>query len=224
MKRAFVVSMGIVFVATLVCSVSAWAQDAQYSLKDYMPQTVGSKWTMKSSGGEGDETVTYEVLKARDVNGQQAMPIVRKTADGSIRSGTLESVSAEKLIIFGSMFARRGDQADAQPMTMLYEPAAGFPGKMGVGQSEEAKVKVKRGEREFDITMKLELASVETVTVPKGTFEGCLKLVYTTSFGRGEMKRTVWYAKGVGMVKTQRTARGDRPPTRAELTDYKLAQ
>jgi hypothetical protein len=62
------------------------------------------------------------------------------------------------------------------------------------------------------------------VTVPKGAFKDCLKLVYTTSFGRGEMKRSVWYAKGVGMVKTERPARGDRPATTAELTDYTLAK
>jgi len=223
MKRAFVLSLGVVLVAAVVCSGSAWAQEAEYSLKDYMPMTVGSKWTMKSTGGEGDAVVIYEVLKARDVGGQQATPIVMKSSDDKIVSGTVESVSAEKLTIFASLFARRGGEADAKPMTILYEPAASFPGKMRVGQSAEAKVKVARGERQFDITMKLELAAVEMVAVPKGTFQDCLKLVYTTSFGRGEMKRSVWHAKGVGMVKMQRAAMGDRPPTTAELTDYKLA-
>ncbi|MFQ5810038.1 MAG: hypothetical protein ACE5JM_10505 [Armatimonadota bacterium] len=221
MKRALALSIGVVLAAAVICSV--WAQEPQYSLKDYMPLGVGSKWTMKSTGDDG-QTLTHEVLKARVIGGQQALPIVAKDADGNIRSGTVELVSAEKLLLFGSMFARRGSDAGARPTTIKYEPAASFPGKMRAQQSADAKLKVTRGERQFDITIKLELAAVETVTVPKGTFEGCLKLVYTTSFGRGEMKRTVWYAKGVGMVKTERGARGDRPPTTAELTDYTLAK
>jgi len=223
MKRAFVVSLIVVLLAALVCSVSIWAQGVEYSLKDYMPQTVGSKWTMKSTRGAEVTTVTSEVLKAQDVAGQKAMLIVTKGADGAITSGSLESVTPEKLTIFGTMFRRRGAEA-GEPTPRLYQPAAVFSGKMRVGQSAEVKVQTSRGDQQRDITMKLELAGVETVKVPKGTFDGCLKLVYTTSFGQFEMKRTVWQAKGVGVVKTERPGRGERPATTTELTDYQLAK
>ena len=223
MKRAFVVSLGVVLVAALVCSASVWGQGAEYALKDYMPQTVGSKWIMKSSSGAEVTTVTSEVLRAQDVAGQKAMLIVTKGADGTITSGSLESVTPEKLTIFGSMFGRRGAAA-GEPTPSLYQPAASFPGKMRVGQSAEAKVKVTRGDQPSDSTIKLELAAVETVKVPKGTFEGCLKLVYTTTFGEFAMQRTIWYAKGVGVVKTERPGRGERPATTTELTDYQLAK
>ncbi|MFQ6132953.1 MAG: hypothetical protein ACE5R4_13010 [Armatimonadota bacterium] len=223
MKRAMVLSLSFMLVAATLCSVPALAQEPEYTLKDYMPYTVGSKWMMKSVGGDGDQTSTYEVLEARNVGGQQALPIVMKTAEGQIRFGTLELVTADKLTIFGSLFRRGGDQG-GQTTTVRYEPAASFPGKMRAGQSEEAALKVNIGQRQMDVTIKLELAAVEAVTVPKGTFEDCLKLVYTTSFGRGEMKRTVWYAKGVGMVKTERTGRGGQGTRVAELTDYSLVK
>ena len=108
---------------------------------------------------------------------------------------------------------------------MLYQPAAVFPGTLKVGQTEEAPVKVKMGDREFDVTIKLTLEAVETITVPKGTFGDCLKLVYTSAFGQGEMKRTVWYAEGIGMVKIESTGRrDDQALTVGELTDFQLAQ
>jgi hypothetical protein len=93
-----------------------------------------------------------------------------------------------------------------------------------VGQTAQAAVKSNRGGQPTDVTIKLELAAVESVTVPKGAFADCLKLVYTTTFPGREMKRTVWYAKGVGMVKTESPGFNNQPPRIAELTDYQLAQ
>jgi hypothetical protein len=223
MKREAALLVGLLLAATFLCSMAVMAQQAaEYSLKDYMPQTVGSKWTMKTTGAQGEETITYEVLAVRDVEGQQALPIVMKTAAGDIRSGTLESVSPDKLVIFGTLFARRGAEAGTEPTTTLYQPAASLPGTWRVGQSEERQLKSSRGDQQVDITLKLELAGVESVTVPKGTFADCLKLVYTTSFGQFQMTRTVWYAKGVGMVKTEQPGRGGGAPRVAELTDYAL--
>jgi sugar phosphate isomerase/epimerase len=74
----------------------------------------------------------------------------------------------------------------------------------------------------LEITMKLKLDAVESVTVPKGTFDNCLKLVNTTKFGDREFTRTVWYAKGVGTVKTETQGPNGQVAT-GELVDYKLA-
>jgi hypothetical protein len=38
------------------------------------------------------------------------------------------------------------------------------------------------------------------------------------------MTRTVWYAKGVGMVKTEQAGRAGGAARVAELTDYTLAK
>ncbi len=224
MKRALIVLVAVAVSAALLGSAVALAQDQEYALKDYMPQTVGSKWTLKMPGDQGDVTITYEVDEPRDVGGQQAMPILMKAEDGRLMRGSLESVSDTSLTLLGSIFAPRGEQAGAEPITSLYDPAAVFPGRLKLGQQEEAKTKVTMRERETEVTIKLQLAAVEPVTVPQGTFDNCLKLVYTTSFGRGEMSRTIWYAKGVGMVKTETGGFGNRPPRVAELTDYHLAE
>ncbi len=223
MKRGAALPVGLLLGVTVLCSVAVLAQEAEYSLNDYMPQTVGSKWTLKTTGPQGEDTVTYEVLAAREIDGQQALPIVTTPAAGQMRFGTLESVTADRLVIFGTLFAARGAEAGAELTTMLYEPAASFPGNWRVGQSEETQLRVTRGDRQIDVTLKLELAAVESVTVPKGTFADCLKLVYTTSFGGREMKRAVWYAEHVGMVKTELTGRGGGGSTVGELTDYTLA-
>ena len=110
MRRASAVSLGMMLVVGLLWAGSAPAPGQEYILQDYMPQTVGSKWTMKSAGGQGDRTTTMEVLKPREIDGHQAMPIVTKTAEGRVRMGSLESVTLDKYMLFGTIFGRRGDE------------------------------------------------------------------------------------------------------------------
>ena len=221
MKRVLAVSVGVLLVMTWLLCAAALAQGTEYTLKDYMPQTVGSTWTMKTTGPQGERTVTYEVLAARDIEGRKTMPIVMNNAQGQVQSGTMEAVAVDAMTLFGSLSRPRNAEAGAEPSTSLYQPAASFPGKLRVGQSEERKLKMSRGGQEMDVTLKLQLAAVESVTVPKGTFADCLKLVYTTSFGERAMTRTVWYAKGVGMVKREQSGGAGQPARVAQLTDYK---
>jgi hypothetical protein len=230
MKRVLIALAALPLVALLTHGV-ALGQDAEYALKGYMPETTGSKWVMKTTGRQGAATtVTYEVAEAREIEGKRAMPILNTDADGNLLRGSLEAVDDETLTLFGSIMVPRGpNNNNAEPIETLYKPAATFPATMKVGDRNEATAKVTRQGQETEIKLSVELAAVETVTVPKGTFEGCLKLVYTTTFGEREMKRTVWYAEGVGMVKTESGGGGgrdgqQRPPRVAELTDYSLAE
>jgi hypothetical protein len=220
MRRSLPIVLCVVFVAGLLGAGVAAAQE--YALKDYMPQAVGSTWTMKTTRGDESTTITVEITETRDIEGQQVPLAVTKNADGVATRGSLELVTEDKWTIFGGMFRGRDQQGELQPR--LYTPPMEFPGKMTVGQTAEATLKMTRGDREFESTTKIELAAVEAVTVAKGTFEDCLKLVTTRSFGRGEMATTTWYAKGVGEVKSERPGRGDRPGTTTELVDYKLAE
>jgi len=200
-----------------------------YSLQEYMPQKIGSKWTVQSTGGRGDETLTVSITNTMDMGGTQVPLALTQTADGTPRSGALELVSADKYTIYGMMFG--GRQAGAQLTTVPYDPPVEFPGTLTVGQAVEKTTKMKMGDREGDMTVKLELAGVETVTVPKGTFENCLKILYTTTFAAAQggqtpqpRTRTIWYAKGVGAVKTERPGFGNRPATVTQLVDYSLPQ
>lgn len=230
MKRVLIALTALPLVALLTHS-AALGQDPEYALKDYMPETTGSKWVFATTGRQGAATTTtYEVGEAREIEGKTAMPILNKDADGNLLRGSLEFVDGQGFTLFGSiMLPRRQDNANREPIETLYRPAAVFPAVMKSGDRNEATAKVTRQGQETEVKLAVELAAVETVTVPKGTFEGCLKLVFTTSFGEREMKRTVWYAEGVGMVKTESGGGAgrdgqQRPPRIAELTDYLIAE
>jgi len=216
-RRRWVLLLGVAVGVLATCAATA----QEYALQGYMPQTVGSQWTMKSTGPRGEETLQVVVTQLVDMQGQKVPEMVTKAADGTPRRGSLELVTADSLTIYGMLFGGRGGGALT---TVAYDPPAVFPGTMKVLDTAEATYKTTMRNGQVEVTMKLELAAVEDVTVPKGTFTGCLKLVYTTSFAGGpEMKRTVWYAPGVGAVKTEQAPSGNRPGSTTELVDYKLA-
>lgn len=221
MKR----TLGILFAAALLLGivVCASAQEEEYSLKDYMPQTVGSKWVMKTTSQKEVQTVTIEMGKPRDIAGRLAMPLLTKNADGVLQRGSLETVTDTKLTLFGILRLPHGQQNADLVMTPFTPPVV-FPGRMKVGQHAETTTIVNLRGRDNEITMKLDLVAVETVTVPKGTFDDCLKLVYTTAFGQGQVKRTVWYARGVGAVRSEQPSFGPTMGLRVtELVDYQIA-
>ncbi|HOS95593.1 MAG TPA: hypothetical protein PLD23_00065 [Armatimonadota bacterium] len=207
----------------------AAAQDNGYALKDYMPRAVGSIWSMQPAGG-GQRT-TLEVLPPEDINGHQVSALVTKSPDGTVRMGTYETVDADSYIVYGSLFVAGpggpggGPQGPApdEPRKVLHDPPARFPGTLKVGETYEATFSSTGGRRPAQVTMKITLEAVESVTVPKGTFDGCLKVVTSTTRGQREMKRTTWYAKGVGPVKTERVGRNGLANV-TELVEYKLGE
>jgi hypothetical protein len=212
--------VALIAAAALVAVLgAALAQDTQYALKDYMPRTVGSTWTLKTA--DGARTSTLEVLPAQDVGGQQVSALATKTADGAVRMGTFETVDQDAYTVYGQLFGRGPQGGTGEPTVSAYDPPARFPGVFKVLDTAEATYKVTMRDQPTTATMTIELAAVESVTVPKGTFDDCLKIVTTTKVGDRERKTTTWYAKGVGTVKTERAGRDGTLMT-SELTDYAL--
>ncbi len=68
-------------------------------------------------------------------------------------------------------------------------------------------------------TFKLQLLDVSTVTVPAGTFPGCLRVRLTLSAGGESQTHDDWLAPGIGMVKQQGVS-GDGAAERWELIRY----
>lgn len=201
----------------------AVAQEPTYLLKEYMPLTVGSKWIMKTMGRQGETTNTIEVGEPKEIQAQQAFTILTKDAQGELIRGSLEAATDNAYYIFGQIrVPRQQGGAAGEPVTTIYDPMLVFPAKMTVGQSADATTKTTMRDQAVEIKVTLQLAAVENVTVPKGTFENCLKLVSTTKFGdRGERTSTMWYAKGVGLVKTEQPGFGQNATPRvAELLEY----
>lgn len=218
MKRVF---LAVALVALLAGLASlAMAEDQQYLLKDYMPLAVGSKWIMKTTNQQGETTITVEVGEPKEIAGQKVAPLLTKDAQGNLMRGTLETADDNAYTLYGTIRVPRGDQG-GEPTMSLYNPTLAFPSKMTVGQHVEATTKSNMRGQQVEITAKVDLAAVESVTVPKGTFENCLKLVFTTGFGQREMKRTVWYAKGIGAVKVEQPGFGQNQQVRTqELLEY----
>jgi len=213
-RRIMLMAIGA-FVA--LCFGSALAQDAEYALQDYMPGTVGATWTLQATGGGG--TLTLEVLPPRDIGGKQVSPTMATASDGGVRMGTFETVDADSYIIYGLLI---GGPQGGEPRAFPFDPPAKFAAKMTLGQEQEAAFKVTMGNQTMDVTMTLKLDAVETVTVPRGTFDNCLKLVNTVKFTGGELVDVAWHAKGVGPVKMDTTSPNGQVDKR-ELVDYKLA-
>jgi hypothetical protein len=65
-------------------------------------------------------------------------------------------------------------------------------------------------------TVKVQLLDVSTVTVPAGTYPGCLRLRLTITLGGQSESHDEWLAPGVGMVKAQGVS-GDGAAERWEL-------
>lgn len=68
-------------------------------------------------------------------------------------------------------------------------------------------------------TLKLQLLDVSTVTVPAGTYPGCLRVRLTVSAGGESQTHDDWLAPGIGMVKQQGVS-GDGAAERWELIRY----
>ena len=123
----------------LLVGMVAVAAGQEYALKDYMPQTVGSKWTMKDA--EDGDISTVEVMELKEIGDQQVPVILTKNAEGVARRGTLELVTDEAYTIFGRMGRRRG-QEGGELNTTLYDTPIVYPGKLTVGEAAETTVKM----------------------------------------------------------------------------------
>lgn len=226
--------------SALVCALIAWAIAAagvSADVKDLVPLAVGNRWEystyefgVMTIGGAGDSqsiptggpgTYVEEVLSINEQrpNGDVVYLInsVTKTEEGlnSKAAGwttdTLMLASKDGLFIVAD---RSWD--DSEPPKTEWEkydpPLVELPNDAAPGR--KWKVGTVRND-DLRMPMTAQAAGYETVTVPAGTFENCLKL-YTTSgritgsVGLGDKEATikrgrsvviVWLYPGVGMVK-----------------------
>jgi len=83
-----------------------------------------------------------------------------------------------------------------------FVPLRVIPRRYAVGDTFTTLVNKRIGPLSADITMFITVLEHETVTVPAGTFEDCLKLsaVLAVSFGNDTTLSTFWCADGVGLV------------------------
>jgi hypothetical protein len=72
----------------------------------------------------------------------------------------------------------------------------------------------------FSMTMTSTITAVEDVSTPAGVFKNCLKVVHTMPMEGGAM--SMWFAKGVGIVKMMPTSSEGESEATVTLTKYKI--
>ena len=136
-----------------------------------MPQTVGSKWVMKTTDRQGPTTITLEVAEPKEIAAQQVSPLLTKDAQGALTRGTLEKATENAYTLFGTIRMPRG-QEGGEPTTSLYDPMVVFPATMTVGQHAEATTKMSMRGQPGQVTMKLDPRRRRVRHRPQGHFRG----------------------------------------------------
>lgn len=156
-------------------------QEQEYSVSDYLPLEAGSEWDYL---GEGNEFASYKLkvlFKQGDLtqlsrdNGGTVMALIYKTEADKI----VQVYSQEEFYDETNILDTPADESEI----ILQAPFT-------VGASWEATNRVYTIE-----------ATDETVAVPAGVFEHCLKVVST--FPDSSHTVTEYYAPGTGMIRSE---------------------
>jgi hypothetical protein len=157
-----------------------------YSLTDYYPLGEGDTWVSKT--GVGD-TFTRVVSGTVELHGRTCVRIVDEAngdgdywisqPDGLYHCGLLDS---------------DGDVTFDPPVRF---PNGAMPGDLGSRTTTVYQLGAEVGTATFN----WEFVGVEAVTVPAGTFEGCMKMHLNVDIAGQVEEFQFWLAKDVGMVK-----------------------
>lgn len=184
----------------------------------YLPLRGGMRWQydidIVTMAGPRQQKLIVENLPAVEIEGAPATP--RRTVDGSVYYYREDAAGIARI-------ARALDGEETRllsaPETVLRYPAAAntaWSGKTRTVVLE--KITPPEGSLtriEEDLEMRYVIEDTEdTVSVPAGRFEGCLRVKGTAAVGRNiglyigstdlRIESTEWYAPGVGLVKAVR--------------------
>jgi len=191
------------------------------------PLEAGRYWNYTVTTTVLDETArsTLEVRALGVVDGE-AGPVGVIEYPGNARGYYLSGVDGVRRVA-----TRRGAdgrvRSDGPAHFILRSPyAAGtswsLPSQLTLIESIFYEAGERIREREVAVTLQYSIASAaETVTVPAGTFSGCLKVTASGSaivrvnqganFGHVDVEHVDWYAPGVGLVRSERRETSDSP-------------
>jgi hypothetical protein len=175
----------------------------------YFPLASGVVSHYDMTAGGTSARATLSNLEARDLGGVRVVPRKTEIGDASSSATAFEFFAADAV---GTYKLANQAPTDAEPrLLQSKEYFIREPIRVGThwsGTSDEA-----MGQRAEPYTVAI-TGTDETVTVPLGTFQHCLKTERRehTNQGMGagrEIVRINWYARNIGLVK-QITRQGDR--------------
>jgi len=171
-----------------------------YDAKDKLTGTNNSKIT-KSDGTTNNlsATVSFESFDNKNVS-QGTGEYIIKCSNGVFSVDMKSMLNSKTMEVYKDMdITVTGDEME-------------MPSAPTVGQTlkdANLAIIVNGGMTMMNLTMKLynrKVAAIETVITPAGTFENCVKITYdatTNMMFKVETSGIDWYAKNIGMVKSE---------------------
>lgn len=157
-----------------------------YSITDHFPLGEGDTWVIEEDDGE---VYTRTVSGTVELHGRTCVRIL----DEANGEGDYWISQPDGLYRCGQF-----DSDDE----ISFDPPIHFPNGIMPGDSGSPTATVYLfGEDVGTATFNWEFVGVETITVPAGTFEGCMKLHINIDTGGEQDDIQMWFADGVGMVR-----------------------
>ena len=188
----------------LVAAASGKKPNPTKSSADYFPLRVGDSWTYRNTEEGG---YTLKVVSEEPQEGAPARFVVELSSEVKILH-TFSKKDGWVLLHFERYPEHEGLEAKYEP------PKQYLPNPMTAGQKWEWSGADPTQAR---FTEKSTVAGIEEVTVPAGKFRA-MKIITVVSGGSVPKTQTLWYADGVGLVKS--TTEGGQIKYGSVLTDY----
>jgi hypothetical protein len=211
MKKIFLV---------IFCSLSIHAAKSQCN--EIYPFTEGSRFEYEHQDKKGKVT-TRSVNTFKNVSGtghnmratvvQEIIDTKKNERIGSTESEWVCENGVLNFTVNTISTVDSGKPGDPGMTVDVTGDKMDVPSNLAVGQTlRDMKYNMKMSmsgmtimDRDFTVKDR-RVESKETVTTPAGTFE-CFKITFATTsekgIGKGTIKSAMWYAKGVGLVKTE---------------------
>lgn len=176
--------------------------------QNYYPDEVGNSWTLRSTDGLEERVVTIE---GPETIGTELVKVI---SDGTYPVSDPTSSNPNKFFIKatpnGVLIFRATATVQEIPATIDYSPPEIFlpiPIELGTEWTVtgDAKALLFGVEIKISTTNTAKVVAVEDVTVPTGTYYGCLKIeqeLSTSGLVRSSTQSTMWLAPDFGLVKS----------------------
>lgn len=191
---------------TLIFANSAYA----FNLREYYPLREGSKWEYQITVHEDGQDHAYR--ESINISGKEEISEVENTR---MVSSNNESIS--RCLAIDKEGVKKFKEYSVDNYRVFNPPMMLFPSGLEIGESREYTVNsMSVRHKTNDVSavvssglytgsVKITLEPSESVVVPAGIFDNCLKfsLVYNYKGTKryGENKYSIWLASGVGEVK-----------------------
>ncbi len=224
-QRSRVWSLAILTILSSIflTMVSADAATESIRIRDYFyPNVAYSEWHYLETSSDGGLKANRVRMNSNTFNlntfsksGSETKVNVSSffTESGKYANGTFNftgaKLEANDFYGFGNEFSTYGFDNYTNHEYIRFVPALSFPERFEFLQSvsRTSALRDVDGRRGGNIKYTIKLLGKGTVTVRGGTFNDCIHLRMTVSFGGGrEATSDQWWAKKVGIIKTSETS------------------